>query len=105
MIDSGHLNIGPLRFALRTEAACSVRYSDPAYAGFFSVPVGRTVPVSCSSLCISAPLREKLFFILLIPSKNFYLSPGFASRRQAHKEIHPSCRGAFVRKPPSIPPQ
>ena len=62
MIDSGHLNIGPLRFALRTEAACSVRYSDPAYAGFFSVPVGRTVPVSrdgsgCTEMDVGAKAR------------------------------------------------
>lgn len=37
---------------------------------------------------------RQIFFILLIPSKNFYLSPGFASRRQAHKEIHHPILGA-----------
>lgn len=32
----GHLDIGPLRFALRTDRSAPVRYADPAYAGFFS---------------------------------------------------------------------
>ncbi|MGD9611316.1 MAG: hypothetical protein AB7V22_00255 [Kiritimatiellia bacterium] len=43
---AGHLDIGPLRFALRRETPGAVRYSDPAYGGLFSEPVGRTVPVS-----------------------------------------------------------
>lgn len=33
-----HLDIGPLRFALRTDGPGSIRYSDPAYGGFFSAP-------------------------------------------------------------------
>ncbi|OPZ68580.1 MAG: hypothetical protein BWY82_02509 [Verrucomicrobia bacterium ADurb.Bin474] len=61
--------------------------------------------MSRSSLRASAAQRENLFFfILLIPSENFYLSPGFASRHQAHKEIHHPILHAFVRKSTSIPP-
>ncbi len=37
MIGTGHLDIGPLRFALRT-GGVPVRYADPAYAGFFRPP-------------------------------------------------------------------
>ena len=33
---AGHLNIGPVRFALRTPDPADVRYAAPAYAGFFS---------------------------------------------------------------------
>jgi len=33
---NGHLDIGPLRFALRTDRSAPVRYADPAYTGFFS---------------------------------------------------------------------
>lgn len=46
MTPAGHLNVGPVQFAMRTEAGGSVGYSDPAYGGFFSEAVGRIVPVS-----------------------------------------------------------
>lgn len=46
MRPAGHLDIGPLRFALRTDGPGSMRYSDPAYGGFFTESAGRTVPVS-----------------------------------------------------------
>ena len=36
MRPAGHLSIGPVRFALRTPDQADVRYSAPAYAGFFS---------------------------------------------------------------------
>ncbi len=36
MRNVGHLDVGPLRFALRTAELGAVRYSDPAYGGFFS---------------------------------------------------------------------
>ena len=38
MRDAGHLDIGPLRFLLRLGSAGTVRYSAPAYAGFFLPP-------------------------------------------------------------------
>ena len=46
MIGAGQLDIGPLRFRLRADQAGGIRYSDPAYAGFFSVGAGgvRTEP-------------------------------------------------------------
>lgn len=36
MRPAGHLSIGPVRFELRTPDQAEVRYSAPAYAGFFS---------------------------------------------------------------------
>ena len=36
MRDAGHLDIGPLRFSLRLGFAGRLRYSTPAYGGFFS---------------------------------------------------------------------
>jgi hypothetical protein len=44
--NAGHLDIGPLRFALQT-GGVPVRYADPAYVGFFRVAPGlgaRTAP-------------------------------------------------------------
>jgi hypothetical protein len=40
LIRAVHLDVGPLRFALRTAERGAVRYADPAYAGFFSAPAG-----------------------------------------------------------------
>lgn len=45
----GHLDLGPLRLTLRSEACGQVRYADPAYAGFFAAP-GPAAPLR--------PLRE-----------------------------------------------
>lgn len=45
MTDAGHLDVGPLRFALRSAALGAVRYSDPAYGGFFSA-VGGAEPLA-----------------------------------------------------------
>ena len=53
-------------------------------------------------LGVSGSLRENLFVNPVNPIRNFYLSPGFASRRQAHEEIRVPILRAFVRKPPSI---
>lgn len=36
MIEAGHLNLGPIRFRIRTPEGTDVRYHDPAYAGFWS---------------------------------------------------------------------
>lgn len=38
MRPAGHLSIGSVRFALRTPDQADVRYSSPAYAGFYSAP-------------------------------------------------------------------
>ena len=40
MRSSVHLDVGPLRFALRTAEPVAVRYSDPAYGGFFCASGG-----------------------------------------------------------------
>lgn len=46
MRETGQLTVGPLRFSLRTAELGSVRYADPAYAGFFAESAGQTVPAS-----------------------------------------------------------
>ena len=46
MTDAGHLDVGPLRFALRTACAGTVRYGAPPHAAFYSTAAG------------GAPLRE-----------------------------------------------
>lgn len=45
---AGHLDIGPLRFALRLGAPGTVRYSGPAHGGFFSAGAG---PAGAKPLC------------------------------------------------------
>ena len=45
---AGHLDIGPLRFALRLGAPGTVRYSAPAHGGFFSAGAG---PARAAPLC------------------------------------------------------
>ena len=61
---SAHLDIGPLRICLRTEASATVRYSAPAYADFFSLgaPSSAADPLVALSVDValgrpSAPAR------------------------------------------------
>ena len=65
MTGAGHLDIGPLRFALRTDGG-PVRYADPAYAGFFrpAADLGRSLvelPVEISTGSPEIPTREPLW--------------------------------------------
>ena len=52
---SGHLDVGPLRIRLRTDGPARVRYSAPAYAGFFSpaAPRSGAGPLAALSLDVA----------------------------------------------------
>ena len=60
-----HLDVGPLRFALRTAERCAVRYADPAYAGFFSAAAGAVplaeLPVELLRGAMAPPAGEPLW--------------------------------------------
>ena len=65
MRSAGHLDIGPLRFELRTAERCAVRYSDPAYAGFFAgesaqAPLAE-LPVEVVRRAVALPAGEPLW--------------------------------------------
>lgn len=59
------LDVGPLRFALRMAEPCAVRYSDPAYAGFFSASAGEVplaeMPVDVVRGAVAPPAGEPLW--------------------------------------------
>lgn len=70
MIDAGHLTIGPLRLNVRGADGVSVRYTDPAYAGFWSgVPASADaanqplveMPVTLSRETRAIPPGEPLY--------------------------------------------
>ena len=60
-----HLDVGPLRFALRNAEPGAVRYSDPAYAGFFGVAGGEAplaeIPVDVVRHAPAPPAGEPLW--------------------------------------------
>lgn len=60
-----HLDVGPLRFALRSAALGAVRYSDPAYGGFFSAAGGAEplaeLPVEFVRGAVPPPAGEPLW--------------------------------------------
>lgn len=59
MRSAGQLTIGPVRFELRTNSAGPVRYSDPAYGGFFSSgsPAGGPEPLAVLPVDLTHPAR------------------------------------------------
>jgi len=63
-----HLDVGPLRIRLRTDGGAPVRYSAPAYAGFFSAEVPRAgtaplveLPLDVTIAKAAVPSRERLW--------------------------------------------
>ena len=60
-----HLDVGPLRFALRNAEPGAVRYSDPAYAGFFCAAGGETplaeMPVDIVRRAVAPPAGDPLW--------------------------------------------
>lgn len=60
-----HLDVGPLRFALRSAELGAVRYSDPAYAGFLSAAGGAEplaeLPVELVRRAAPLPAGEPLW--------------------------------------------
>ena len=60
-----HLDVGPLRFALRMAERCAVRYSDPAYGGFFCAESGEPplaeVPVDVARGAVAPPAGEPVW--------------------------------------------
>ena len=68
MRDVGHLDIGPLRFSLRLGFAGTLRYSAPAYGGFFSGGLGGVrfeplckMPVEILRRAAPLPARKPLW--------------------------------------------
>ena len=65
MRNAVHLDVGPLRFALRTAEAEPVRYTDPAYGGFFCAAGGEPplaeVPVDVVRGAVAPPAGEPLW--------------------------------------------
>lgn len=66
MRKAGQLEIGPLRFRLETAAGLEVRYSDPAYAGFYAAgesrrPADLELPVVIRRGARTVPAGEPLW--------------------------------------------
>ena len=65
MRNAVHLDVGPLRFALRTAGPEPVRYADPAYGGFFCAAGGEPplaeVPVDVVRGAVAPPAGEPLW--------------------------------------------
>ena len=65
MRNAVHLDVGPLRFALRTAEPEPVRYTDPAYGGFFCAAGGEPplaeVPVDVVRGAVAPPAGEPLW--------------------------------------------
>ena len=65
MRNAVHLDVGPLRFALRTAEPEPVRYTDPAYCGFFCAAGGEPplaeVPVDVVRGAVAPPAGEPLW--------------------------------------------
>ena len=65
MRNAVHLDVGPVRFALRTAEAEPVRYTDPAYGGFFCAAGGEPplaeVPVDVVRGAVAPPAGEPLW--------------------------------------------
>ena len=65
MRNAVHLDVGPLRFALRMAERCAARYSDPAYGGFFCAESGEPplaeVPVDVVCGAVAPPAGAPLW--------------------------------------------